>query len=443
MDPTAITIVGAHEHNLKHIDVRIPLGRMTVVTGVSGSGKSSLAFDILYAEGQRRYVESFSTYARQFLDRMDRPQVERIEGILPAIAIDQRRPVKTSRSTVGTMTELHDHLKLLFAKVGVPHCRQCGCVVVRDTPESAAAALLAAHDGARALVTFDLPLPPALPWAEARAGLLAAGFIRALGPRGTVELEDAEAPPAGGGTITVVQDRLRIHAGERGRLCESLEQAFTHGRGRAAVVLVDAGSVERFSTGLECAACGFAVRDPVPNLFSFNSPLGACETCRGFGRIIDLDLDLVVPDPRRTIGDGALKPWSTKATAWERGELMKFCRRRGIPTTVAWEALAPAQRDLVLEGDGRGQYPGVRGWFRWLEGRTYRMHVRVFLSRFRSYRECPACGGARVKPEALDFRVGGKTIADVARLPIGEAARFFEELSLPAGQAEAVAELVL
>ncbi|HLY38488.1 MAG TPA: excinuclease ABC subunit UvrA, partial [Candidatus Binatia bacterium] len=435
---------GAREHNLKGIDVRVPLGALTVVTGVSGSGKSSLAFDVLYAEGQRRYVESFSTYARQFLDRMEKPRVDRIEGILPAIAIDQRRPVKTSRSTVGTMTELHDHLKLLFAKIGVPHCRQCGRVVVRDTPESAATALLAAHDGARALVTFDLPLPAALPWPEARAGLLSAGFIRALGPQGTVELEGADAPPAGNGTITVVQDRLRLHAGERGRLCESLEQAFSHGRGRAAIFLVDAGGrIERFSTGLECAGCGFAIRDPVPNLFSFNSPLGACETCRGFGRIIDLDLDLVIPDPRRTIADGALKPWSTKATAWERGELLKFCRRRGIPTTVPWEHLAPAQRELVLEGDGRGQYPGVRGWFRWLEGRTYRMHVRVFLSRFRSYTPCPACRGARVKPEALDFRVGGKTIAEVNALPIGVAERFFAELALPSGQAEEIAGLIL
>src|SRR5262247_2644401 len=188
MDPTAITIVGAHEHNLKHIDVRIPLGRMTVVTGVSGSGKSSLAFDILYAEGQRRYVESFSTYARQFLDRMDRPQVERIDGILPAIAIDQRRPVKTSRSTVGTMTELHDYLKLLFAKVAVPYCRRCGRPVARDDAEGAATRLLAEHDGQRALLTFAVPLETGLPWAEVRAGLLAAGYVRVLSPDGTVEL---------------------------------------------------------------------------------------------------------------------------------------------------------------------------------------------------------------------------------------------------------------
>src|SRR5437667_1244677 len=277
-----------------------------------------------------------------------------------------------------------------------------------------------------------------------RTGLLAAGFVRALGPEGLVDLESAAAPPARDGRLTIVQDRLGLRAPDHGRLVESLEQALRHGRGRAAVRLPDAGDrVERFSSALECAACGFAVRDPVPNLFSFNSPLGACETCRGFGRVIDLDLDLVIPDPRRSLAEGAIKPWSTRATGWERGELLKFCRRRGIPTGVPWAELSPAQHALVLEGDGRGHYPGVRRWFRWLEGRTYRMHVRVFLSRFRSYTPCAACGGARVKPEALDFRVGGLTIAEVNRLPLGQAGGFFARLALPKGLAEEVAGLIL
>ncbi len=441
---SGIQVLGAHEHNLQGVDVHIPLPALTVITGVSGSGKSSLAFDVLYAEGQRRYVESFSTYARQFLDRMEKPRVDRVEGILPAIAIDQRRPVKTSRSTVGTMTELHDHLKLLFAKLGVPHCRHCGRPVRRDTPQSAAEHLLATHGGARALVTFAIVLPDTLPWPEARTGLLSAGFIRALGPAGTVDLEATDAPPASGGKVIIVQDRLHIRPVDRSRLVEALEQAMAHGRGAAAVVLPDSGnSVERFSSALECAACGFTVRDPVPNLFSFNSPLGACETCRGFGRTIDLDLDLVVPDPRRPLGDGAIRPWSTKATSWERGELLKFCRRRGVPTGVPWGDLTSAQRALVLDGDGRGRYPGVRGWFRWLEGRTYKMHVRVFLSRFRSYRPCLACGGTRLRPEALDFRVGQHTVADLAAMPIGEAARLFAGLKVPDGSAQTVARLVL
>jgi excinuclease ABC subunit A len=441
--PASIRIVGAREHNLKGFDVDIPVGRLTVVTGVSGSGKSSLAFDILYAEGQRRYVESFSTYARQFLDRMDRPNVERIEGILPAIAIDQSRPVRTSRSSVGTMTELHDYLKLLFAKLGVPHCRTCGRVVRRDSAETAAEDLLAAHAGARAVITFDVPLPERLPWEDVRSGLLGAGFIRALDDRGgTIDLDGA-ARPTEADRLAIVQDRLVLRAGERARLVDSLEQALRHGRGRIAVRLHDDGALLHYSTGLECAACGFTVRDPVPNLFSFNSPLGACESCRGFGRIIDLDLDLVVPDAHKSIAQGAVRPWTTKTTTWERGELMKLCKRNRVPTDVPWSALTEGQRRLVVEGDGKGHMAGIRGWFRWLEGRTYKMHVRVFLARYRSYTECPACGGARLRPEALDFRIGDKTVADVNRLPIAEAQRFFAELPLPSGQEHAVAEMIL
>src|SRR5438034_11815721 len=249
MSENFIHIRGAKQNNLKNLDLQIPLNALTCVTGVSGSGKSTLAFDILYAEGQRRYVESFSAYARQFLDRMDKPDVESIEGIPPTIAIDQSRPVRTSRSTVGTMTELHDHLKLLFSKVGVPHCRTCGRTVERDTPESAATSLLAGHEGARAVVTFDLPVPAGLPWDEMRTGLLAAGFVRALGPEGLVDLESAAAPPARDGRLTIVQDRLALRALDHGRLVESLEQALRHGRGRAAVRLPDAGDrVERFSS---------------------------------------------------------------------------------------------------------------------------------------------------------------------------------------------------
>ncbi|HXJ35772.1 MAG TPA: excinuclease ABC subunit UvrA [Candidatus Eisenbacteria bacterium] len=442
-EPASIRIVGAREHNLKGFDVEIPTGQLTVVTGVSGSGKSSLAFDILYAEGQRRYVESFSTYARQFLDRMDRPNVERIEGILPAIAIDQSRPVKTSRSSVGTMTELHDFLKLLFAKLGVPHCRSCGKVIRRDSAETAADDLLAAHPGARAIVAFEITLPENLPWPDVRAGLLGAGFVRALDAvAATVDLEGAAAPPTSP-RLTVVQDRLALRPGERARLVDSLEQAFEHGRGRLAVVLPDGGVTEHFSTSLECAACGFKVRDPVPNLFSFNSPLGACEACRGFGRVIDLDLDLVVPDPQKSIAEGAIKPWTTKTTSWERGELLKICKRAGIPTDQSWASLTDEQRRLIFEGDGQSKLPGIRGWFKWLEGRTYKMHVRVFLARYRSYTECVACGGSRVRPEALDFRVDGRTIADVNRMPISEARRFFDDLPLPEGQDQAVAELIL
>ncbi|HWP65607.1 MAG TPA: excinuclease ABC subunit UvrA [Candidatus Limnocylindria bacterium] len=439
----AIEIAGAREHNLKGIDVRVPLGRLTVITGVSGSGKSSLAFDVLYAEGQRRYVESFSTYARQFLDRMDRPQVERIDGILPAIAIDQRRPVKTSRSTVGTMTEVQDHLKLLFAKAARPHCRSCGRVIQRDTADTIADAVVRDFADATVLIGFTRPLPEGLPWADVREGLLAAGYIRLFdGERGTCLVDELDAAP-GGETLLIVQDRLRAAAPQRSRLVRSVEEALTHGEGRMTVIAPDhGGRLERFSTLLECAVCGTTVREPSANLFSFNSPLGACETCKGFGRIIGLDLDLVIPDPGKSIAGGAVKPWTTKATAWERGELVKFCKRRGIPTDVPWQELAAEQQRLVLDGDGTGKYPGVRGWFQWLEGRTYRMHVRVFLARYRSYHVCPDCRGARLRPEALDYRLAGRTIAELNAMPIGELVPLFEQLELPRAADQAAAGMI-
>src|SRR3989454_424917 len=404
MSENFIHIRGAKQNNLKNLDLQIPLNALTVITGVSGSGKSTLAFDILYAEGQRRYVESFSAYARQFLDRMDKPDVESIEGIPPTIAIDQSRPVKTSRSTVGTMTELHDHLKLLFSKIAVLHCRGCERVVERDTAQSVFHKLAVLPEGSPVVLTFPLAAS-SVSWDEVTKGLQQAGFHRLLVQQSVRELDElSDAPPDG---LEIVVDRFAYRRDNQKRILDSLEQAFHYGKGRLNFFLPQENwRREPFSNHLHCPHCDITYRDPTPNLFSFNSPLGACETCRGFGRVIDIDLDLVLPDPRRSLADGAIKPWSTKATGWERSELVKFCRRRGIPTGVPWAELSPAERALVLEGDGRGHYPGVRGWFRWLEGRTYRMHVRVFLSRFRSYTPCAACGGARVKPEALDFHVG-------------------------------------
>jgi excinuclease ABC subunit A len=432
----AIRIVGAREHNLKNVDVEVPIGRLTVVTGVSGSGKSSLAFDVLYAEGQRRYVESFSTYARQFLDRMDRPDVERIDGILPAIAIDQRRPVKTSRSTVGTMTEIQDHLKLLFARAATPHCRRCGHPIGADDPETAATAVLARWEHRPVLVTFERPCPDDLPWEHVREGLLAAGFVRLLGPDGVVRVDEVVARP--GESLTIVQDRLTVRANARHRLVSSLEQALEHGRGRLTIAAADdPGDRRSFSTSVECDDCGFTTRPPTPNLFSFNSPLGACEVCRGFGRVIDLDLDLVVPDPARSVADGTIKPWTTKATSWEREQLEAFCKRRRIPVTTPWADLTDAQRELILDGDGRGDYPGVRPWFRWLEGRTYRMHVRVFLSRYRSYTTCAACNGSRLQPEALDYRIAGLTVAELNARPVAELFPLLRDLAVPGSREQA------
>jgi excinuclease ABC subunit A len=447
MSNSDIRVIGARQNNLKGIDVSIPLGALTVVTGVSGSGKSTLAFDIIYAEGQRRYVESFSAYSRQFLDRMNKPAVERVEGILPAIAIDQSGGVKTSRSTVGTMTELTDYLKLLYANVAIPVCRSCGELVGRSSAADVADAVLREPEGTRVILAFPVAVSSNLPWPEARAGLLGAGFYRLLEPDGSVREIDAEAAAPGGDALHVVGDRIVVpgkdaRAGTRVRITSSAEQAFHYGKGTCQVIVPDdGGRRSTFSTKLECARCAITYREPFPNLFSFNSPLGACETCHGFGRVIDVDFDLVIPDPSRTLADGAIRPWTTKATQWERRELAKFCRRKRIPTDRPWNALTNAQRRHVIEGDR--SFFGIRRWFKWLEGRTYRMHVRVFLSRYRSYAECPTCTGARLRPEALDFRICDRTIADVARMTVGEAEAFFQRLQLPTGQAETVAALIL
>ncbi|MCS6924670.1 MAG: excinuclease ABC subunit UvrA [Candidatus Binatia bacterium] len=440
-----ITITGAQQNNLKNITLKIPLNQLTVVTGVSGSGKSSLAFDILYAEGQRRYVESFSAYARQFLDRMDKPKVEKIEGIPPAIAIDQNRPVRTSRSTVGTMTELHDHLKLLFAKIGVLHCRHCGQVVERDSAESVFRKLTSTWpEGTRFLVTFPVAVPTTLPWAEVRDGLLRAGFYRLVANGAILDLQEVSDPPPtlqDQSHLTVLLDRLVLHPRQKQRIHDSLEQAFLHGRGKLQLIFPDAGHcVQAFSDQLECATCGLVYKEPVPNLFSFNSPLGACDTCRGFGRIIDIDLDLIIPDPTLSLQDGAIKPWRIKAAQWERRELLEFCQKRHIPVTIPWQDLSEEQRRLIIDGDG--EYYGVRGWFRWLETKTYKMHVRVFLARYRGYFPCDACHGTRLKPDALLYRVGGKTLAEITQLSIGECYAFFRDLRLTAFQ-EQVAHLVL
>ncbi len=426
-DGDYIEIRGARQHNLKDVDVRIPLHRLTVVTGVSGSGKSTLAFDILYAEGQRRYVESFSTYTRQFLERMERPRVEHIGGIPPAVAIDQRRPVTTSRSTVGTMTELHDHLKLLFARLGELQCRQCGRKVARSTPPAIAADLLATSVGAPIHLGFGFPVPN-LPWPEVATGLAREGFIRAFHQGAATMIETLQ--PSAGETLEIVVDRLTVKEDGRARLVGSLEQALRYGKGRLWIWRGDTGARRDYSVTLACTHCGIEYRDPTANLFSFNSPLGACESCRGFGRIIDLDLDLVIPDPSRTLADGAIKPWTTPSTSEERRDLLQFCRRRKIPVDVPFASLAPEQRALVTDGDER--FYGIRGWFRWLERKTYKMHVRVLLSRYRSYRTCPACDGTRLKPEALDVRIAGRTVADVNRMKAGDAAAFFAGVTVDA-----------
>ncbi len=436
MSENFIHIRGAKQNNLKNLDLQIPLNALTVITGVSGSGKSTLAFDILYAEGQRRYVESFSAYARQFLDRMDKPDVESIEGIPPTIAIDQSRPVKTSRSTVGTMTELHDHLKLLFSKIAVLYCRGCERVVERDTAQSVFHKLAALPEGSPVVLTFPLAAS-SVSWHEVRKGLQQAGFHRLLVQQSVRELDELnDAPPDG---LEIVVDRFAYRRDNQKRILDSLEQAFHYGKGRLNFFLPQENwRREPFSNHLHCPHCDITYRDPTSNLFSFNSPLGACEICRGFGRVIDIDLDLVIPDPSKPLSEGAIKPWVTKARRTRR--LMEFCERKRIPTKKPFGELTGKQKQLIIDGDG--DFKGIRGWFRRLERRSYRMHVRVLLARYRAYLLCPECQGSRLKPDALHYRIEGKDIAQINAMSVGAAHRFFSELK-PTGAMDQVAGLIL
>jgi len=377
----SIVVRGARQNNLKNLDLDIPLQELVVVTGVSGSGKSSLVFDTLYAEGQRRYVETFSPYARQFLDRMDKPAVDRVDGIPPAIAIDQTNPVRTSRSTVGTMTELNDHLKLLFARAATLHCRNCGKPVRRDNAEGiyADATSRAATAGdPRVYICFPVVVPKNFKEAEVRALLEQQGYSRIHERHGD--------------TLEVVQDRLRLGTAERARVMESIETALRVGRGRVNLHLVDESDPPKtrerwkYSSELHCAECDLSYRDPVPSLFSFNSPVGACETCRGFGRIIGIDYGLVVPDETKTLAGGAVKPWQTKSNKECQDDLTKFAKKRGIPLDTPWYALTEEQRKWVIDGEGKWEkkvWYGARRFFEWLETKAYKMHVRVLLSRYR------------------------------------------------------------
>ncbi len=444
--PESIRISGARQNNLRNLDLEIPIGKLTVITGVSGSGKSSLAFDTLYSEGQRLYVETFSAYTRQFLDRMDKPAVDRIEGIPPAIAIDQTNPVRTSRSTVGTMTELNDHLKLLFARAATLYCRGCGRPVRRDDPESVADDLETwtdAESRGRLVITFPVTVPERLTTDEVES------LVQSQGYRG-IHLRRGE-------TSHLIQDRLRA-GGPRARIVESLELAMRHGQGRCSVWDVDshgpesgngngasasAGTEHRYSGDLHCADCDISYRDPVPNLFSFNSPLGACEACRGFGRVIGIDYGLVVPDGSLSLLGGAIRPWQSDSYDECRRDLLSYARRRGVRVDVPWNELTEDDRRWVIEGEGdfdEGVWYGAKRFFEWLESRAYKMHIRVLLSRYRAYRRCDACGGARLKPEALLWRIGpngGKNLHDVTLEPIDALARFFTDLTLPGNLDEA------
>ncbi len=468
-----IRIFGARQNNLKNLDVSINTGELLVLTGVSGSGKSSLAFDTLYAEGQRRYVETFSPYARQFLDRMDKPQVDRIEGILPAIAIDQVNPVRNSRSTVGTMTELNDHLKLLYARLGTLYCRCCGAKVERDSAQSIQQqlALRTQADDPRLVITFPIVIPANYTEEEVRGFLDQQGYTR---------IHTRTPPPAKGKrtskaetlrVLYVIQDRFRFGNAEPERVMEALDAALKQGDGHVAIYASNDAEADetvwRFSDRLHCAACNIEYTTPLPSTFSFNSPLGACESCRGFGRVMGIDYGLVVPDESKTLREGAIKPWQTNSYKECQAEMEQYAAKAGVRLTVPWSHLSDAEKEWVIGGtpDWKGgnnawktQWYGAQRFFDWLESRAYKMHVRVLLSKYRSYTPCPACGGSRLKPDATLWRLGnapgsaddayprfmpvhaqwsrelldalpGLGLHDLMRLPLDRVRAFFEDIS--------------
>ena len=446
-----IRIRGARQHNLRNLDIDIRTGELTVVTGPSGSGKSSLVFDTLYAEGQRRYVETFSAYARQFLDRMDKPAVDKVEGVPPAIAIDQTNPVRNSRSTVGTMTEINDHLKLLFARAAQLFDSRTALPVRHDTADSIYAELAQRCEAAgdpRIAITFPVELPANTSAEEVEQWLSASGFTKVQAER-EVERAHAAADEVAKGkkksrpapekikVLDVIADRFRLGKAERSRAMEAIEVGLKRGSGRLTVYVLPESAAEaaepelwKFSLGLHCPESNLTYQEPIPSLFSFNSAVGACDACRGFGRVIGVDWGLVIPNEKLTLRTGVIKPIQTPAWKEIQDDLMRHSEAEGIPRDTAWSKLTREQKDWVIEGspNWNGKWSqtwyGIRRFFEYLESKAYKMHIRVLLSKYRSYTECPSCGGARLKTESLLWRIGGKQAADAVLPPGDEGGRY-------------------
>jgi excinuclease ABC subunit A len=427
-----IVVRGARQHNLKGFDLEIPRRSFTVITGPSGSGKSSLAFDTIYAEGQRRYVESLSAYARQFLERMEKPSVDYIDGLSPAVAIEQKNPTKTSRSTVGTATEIYDYLRLLWARVGHTFCPKCGREMRPDTVQSVCDTVLALPAGTRFSVTFPLRLSDKVTHAMVVENLKAQGFLRVAVDGDVRHLDEL----AGGSPdlttareLLVVVDRLTVSPDSARRLAEAVGTAFAEGDGDCVVLLPESRLC--FTERFECAYDGSRAPTPTPQLFSFNNPRGACHTCNGFGAILEYDESLIVPYPERTLRQGAIDPWMKPRYDGKRRALAEMARRSGIDMDTPWRELTPSQREALLNTRTRG-YKGIFPFLRDLEEKRYKQYIRVFLRQYQSARECPTCHGAKLQPEALQVRVAGKTIAEVSELPVDELARWLDTLPLSA-----------
>jgi len=457
----AIEVRGARVHNLKNISVSLPHNKLTVVTGVSGSGKSSLAFDTIYAEGQRRYVESLSAYARQFLERMDKPDVDEITGIAPAIAIRQKNATKNPRSTVATQTEIYDYLRLLYARAGQTFCHVCGREVKKDSPESAADEILSTLDsGARFYVLFPIleesstkrnrstskvkkkPAPTDLSVSAYLISLLQQGFSRLYRDGELIELSRPEDYKFSDFNDTfVLIDRLKADPDIRQRLVDSLETCFREGH---AAIIEQVGGEEqvslKYSDRYVCKYDGTPYEEPEPQLFSFNSPYGACPTCQGFGNTIGVDYDLVIPNPLLSIKDGAIEPFTRPQHAWAQKELLKYAASANININIPYADLPDFQQNCIVYGDEG--WRGIKGFFKWLETKKYKLHVRVFLAKYRGYTKCPDCEGSRLRQEARDVKVGGRSLPEILELSIDDAYEFFESLTLNP-EREKIAEKLL
>jgi excinuclease ABC subunit A len=435
-----IVVRGARQHNLRGVDVDIPRRSLTVITGPSGSGKSSLAFDTIYAEGQRRYVESLSSYARQFLERMEKPDVDIIEGLSPAVAIEQRNPTKTSRSTVGTATEIYDYMRLLWARVGHTHCPKCDRLLRPDTVQSVTDAILALKVGTRFSVAFPLRLSSEVTHDVVVENLRAQGFVRVQADGEVERLEDlaAGADLTKAKELYVLVDRLSADDAARGRIADAIGTAFREGDGDCVVLPEASGRVPspasrvpvlRFTERFECPDDGHRAPAPTPQLFSFNSPRGACPECNGFGAILEYDLALIVPHPERSLSDGAIDPWTMPRYDNKRRALAEFAKREGIPANTPWRDLTEAAREKLLRARTRA-FKGILPFMKDLEEKRYRQYIRVFLRQYQSAKTCPSCAGAKLQPDALTVRVGGRSIAQVAELPVDHLLIWLDALQL-------------
>ncbi len=429
--PSDIIIRGARVHNLKNINLTLPRNKLIVFTGVSGSGKSSLAFDTIYAEGQRRYVESLSSYARQFLERMEKPDVDLIQGISPAIAIEQKTTSRNPRSTVATTSEIYDYLRLLFGRIGQTYCRVCGKLVKRDTVTTVVDRLQQEPEGAKVYVMFPMHDHPGRTVKEEVDVLKKRGFFRLVVNDELIDLNESAFKAKSKKGINILVDRLVIRKNDTEsmtRLADSVQTAFEEGSGYALAVILESKQLLRFSQHFECMEDNIRYEDPEPRFFSFNNPVGACPTCQGFGRIVGIDMDLVVPDPSKTIRDGAILPWTFPRGRENLIDLLRVAKDVGLPVDIPFSELTKKQRAFVMNGC-KG-FDGIHKYFKFIERKSYKLHYRVFLSRFRGYTTCDECGGSRLRKEVLNVRVGGKNIQDIVRMTIEEANRFFQEIRL-------------